>query len=123
MPLRKMTMNYKRALGTYHHMDKKNDMFRIRKLPFWIDTIFCLILLPVMIMLLPIERWLVNNSGFVFILVVWLYIVYIINRTWTMPFLLHDKKRIVAAICLILLTVLITYMITHYQMDISAHRM
>lgn len=41
-------------------------MWQIKKLPFYIDLVFCLVLLPAMITLLPIERWLVNDS-FLFI--------------------------------------------------------
>lgn len=44
-------------------------MWHIKNLPFYIDLVFCLILLPAMITLLPIERWLVNNSTFVYLLV------------------------------------------------------
>ena len=55
-------------------------MWQIKKLPFYIDLVFCLMLLPAMITLLPIERWLVNDSLFVYLLVSWLYIVYILNR-------------------------------------------
>lgn len=50
-------------------------MWQIKKLPFYIDLIFCLVLLPAMMTLLPIERWLINNSLFVYLLVSWLYIV------------------------------------------------
>ena len=46
-------------------------MWQIKKLPFYIDLIFCLVLLPAMMTLLPIERWLINNSLFVYLLVSW----------------------------------------------------
>ena len=68
-------------------------MWKIKHLPFYIDLVFCLILLPAMITLLPIERWLVNDSMFVYILVSWLYIIYILNRRLTMPFLFADKRH------------------------------
>ena len=60
-------------------------MIQIKKLPFYIDLVFCLFLLPAMIMLLPIERWLVYNSVFVYLLIGWLYLIYMINRRFTMP--------------------------------------
>ena len=66
-------------------------MIQIKNLPFCIDLAFCLILLPAMIMLLPIERWLEYNSLFVYLLVSWLYIVYILNRKVIMPYLFGDK--------------------------------
>ena len=38
-------------------------------LPLGIDLFFCLVLLPALIMLLPVERWLESNSTFVVLLV------------------------------------------------------
>ena len=84
-------------------------MWQIKKLPFYIDLIFCLVLLPAMMTLLPIERWLINNSLFVYLLVSWLYIVYILNRRFIMPFMFAGKKRFWIAVSLILLTAVGTY--------------
>lgn len=67
-------------------------MWQIKKLPFYIDLIFCLVLLPAMMTLLPIERWLINNSLFVYLLVSWLYIVYILNRRFIMLLCLPGKN-------------------------------
>lgn len=93
-------------------------MWQIKKLPFYIDLVFCLVLLPAMITLLPIERWLVNDSLFVYLLVSWLYIVYILNRRLTMPLLFIGNRRFLVALVLILLTLAGTYFITRYQMEI-----
>ena len=95
---------------------------RIPKLPLYIDIAFCVVLLPSMIMLLPIERWLVYNSVFVYLLVGWLYVVYWVNRKLTVPFLFRDQKRLIWAFILIALTVIGTYLITSYQMEISPWR-
>lgn len=98
-------------------------MWQIKKLPFYIDLIFCLVLLPAMMTLLPIERWLINNSLFVYLLVSWLYIVYILNRRFIMPFMFAGKKRFWMAVSLILLTAVGTYLITRYQMEVPLHHM
>ncbi|MEE1233019.1 MAG: histidine kinase [Phocaeicola sp.] len=98
-------------------------MIQIKNLPFCIDLAFCLILLPAMIMLLPIERWLEYNSLFVYLLVSWLYIVYILNRKVTMPYLFGDKKQIWAAAAFMLATLIGTYFITRYQMEVPFHHM
>lgn len=98
-------------------------MWQIKNLPFYIDLAFCLVLLPAMIRLLPIERWLINDSLFVYLLVSWLYIIYIINRRITMPFLFSDKKHCWTALIFILLTLVGTYFITRYQMEVPMHQM
>lgn len=90
-------------------------MWQIKKLPFYIDLVFCLVLLPAMITLLPIERWLVSDSLFVYLLVSWLYIVYILNRRLTMPFLFAGNRRFLIALILILFTLAGTYFITRYH--------
>lgn len=82
-----------------------------KNLPLLIDIIFCVILLPLMIMLLPVERWLTHNSAFVFLLVIWLYAVYFLNRKLTVP-LVFSKKRYWTALLLLLLTVFFTWLVT-----------
>lgn len=96
-------------------------MWQVKKLPFFIDIIFCLVLLPAMIALLPIERWLINNSLFVYLLIAWLYIVYVLNRHIIMP-RVFSKKHIGLIVILFLLTMLGTYLITCYQMEIPLHK-
>ena len=98
-------------------------MWKFKHLPFYIDLAFCLILLPAMITLFPIERWMTNNSTFVYLLVSWLYVVYILNRSLSIPFLFAGNRRFWIAVTLILLTVAGTYLITRYQMEVPSHRM
>ena len=53
----------------------------------------------------------------------WLYIVYILNRRFIMPFMFAGKKRFWMAVSLILLTAVGTYLITRYQMEVPLHHM
>ena len=92
-----------------------------RNLPLFIDLAFCLVLLPIMIMLLPIERWLTSNMVFVCILVGWLYIVYITNRCLTVPFMFRRKKYLVWSLVILILMIVITWLITQYQLDMPRH--
>ncbi len=92
-----------------------------KKMQLWIDLFFCLVLLPVMIYLLPIERWLHNNLLFVCLLVCWLYIVYFVNRTFTVPSLFKNRKRLVWAMLVIVAMVGITYLLSHYKMEFPFH--
>ena len=67
-------------------------MWKTRHLPLIIDLLFCGVLLPVMLKLLPIERWIVNDSTFVYLLAGWLYVVYLLNRAWILPSLLRRRR-------------------------------
>ena len=92
-------------------------MWKTRHLPLIIDLLFCGVLLPVMLKLLPIERWIVNDSTFVYLLAGWLYVVYLLNRAWILPSLLR-RRRVLLGLGLILQPQLVTWLITRYQMDI-----
>ena len=93
-----------------------------KKVQLWIDLFFCLVLLPVMIYLLPIERWLENNFMFVCLLVVWLYIVYFVNRIFTVPSLFKDRKRLIWAVIVVLAMIGITYLLSQYKMEFHFQR-
>lgn len=86
-------------------------------LPLGIDLFFCLILLPAMITLLPVERWLENNSTFVVLLVGWLYTVYFLTRKTCVPMLFRSRRQLIIALCLLVGTVLVTWLVTQYQME------
>lgn len=98
-------------------------MWKLKRLPFYIDLAFCLLLLPTMLTLLPIERWLVNNSAFVYILISWLYIIYILNRKIVVPYMFSNRKRLIIALLILAITAIGTYFITQYQMEEPLKRM
>lgn len=68
-------------------------MINHKYLPGGIDLFFCVALLPAMIALLPVERWLENNSTFVILLVGWLYAVYFLTRKVCVPMLFQSHRR------------------------------
>lgn len=82
-----------------------------RNLPLLTDIFFCLILLPVMIMLLPVERWLTHHTIFVVVFVLWLYAVYFIHRKLTVP-LVFRKKNWWAPILIFIAAILVTWLIS-----------
>ena len=86
-------------------------------LPIGIDLFFCIILLPAMMMMLPVDKWLESNSLFVITLIVWLYAVYFCIKQISVPMALKDKKHLLIAIAVLLGTIFITWLITQYQMD------
>lgn len=88
-----------------------------KHLPLGIDLFFCLVLLPALIMLLPVERWLANNSTFVVLLVGWLYAVYFLTRKACVPMLFRSRRQLVIALCMLAGTVLVTWLVTQYQME------
>lgn len=86
-------------------------------LPLGIDLFFCFVLLPAMIALLPVERWLANNSPFVLTLITWLYAVYFLSRKACVPMMFRSRRQLVIALCILAGTLLVTWIITRYQME------
>ena len=88
-----------------------------RRLPLLIDLLFCIVLMPFMIYLLPLDRWLENNTGFVVLLFGWLFLVYLINRNVCVPFFFKDKRHVLCSLVIFFLMVLLTYALSTYQLD------
>lgn len=92
-------------------------MISKKYIPIGIDFFFCIVLIPALMMILPVEKWLVSNSIFVLLLIAWLYAVYFCVKEACLPMLFKGKKRMLLAVGILLATVLGTWLITQYQMD------
>lgn len=90
----------------------------------YIDLAFCLIVLPVMAMIFPVERWFHNFPWYVISVGSWLYAIYIINRLFTVPFLFKSKKHQITGVLIIILSLVTTALlssITLYTPKINIH--
>lgn len=74
----------------------------------YIDLVFCLIVLPGIFLLSPIERWAHHFTTYTVMAGIWLYALYFINRRIAIPLLFVNKRERVKGIAIILLTVLVT---------------
>ena len=83
-----------------------------------IDLAFCLVLLPFMIWLLPVSRWAASNAPFVVLFVGWLYVVYFAYRYYAVPRMFRGRRQIVAAIAVIAVTLVVTWLISRYRFEI-----
>lgn len=90
-----------------------------RNIPRLIDLVFCFVLLPALIMLLPIDKWWQDNSTFIVILFGWLYATYWLHRSITVPLVCGDKKRPIIAAAIVVISLILTFMLSHYQLDFS----
>lgn len=82
----------------------------MKKVSCYIDFVFCLVVLPLMALIFPIERWFHNFPLFVIFLGVWLYSLYACNRLLTVPYLYGNRKKKTAGIVMIVISVAITMM-------------
>lgn len=81
----------------------------MKNISLYIDLAFCVIVLPVMMMIFPIERWLHNFQWYVVSVGAWLYCLYILNRVVTVPCLFKGKKNLVTGILIIVFSIAVTY--------------
>lgn len=81
----------------------------MKRIPLYIDLTFCVIVLPVMMMLFPVERWLHNFQWYVITVGIWLYCLYFLNRLVTVPFLFKGKHNRIVGAVLIVASLLVTY--------------
>lgn len=63
-----------------------------RRIAFYIDLLFCLVIMPLAIMLLPVDRWIVHNAAFLITLIVYVYVLYFVYRWVCLPKLFIQKK-------------------------------
>lgn len=90
----------------------------MKNVSIYIDLVFCLIVLPVMVMIFPVERWYHNFQWYVITVGFWLYALYFMNRIFTVPALFRTRKSRWMGIVLILVSFGITYMLTQISLYI-----
>lgn len=84
----------------------------MKNVSLYIDLVFCIIVLPVMAMIFPIERWFHNFQAYMITVTVWLYAVYFINRAVTVPFLFRGERKRIFGILLIVTSLVATYLLS-----------
>lgn len=78
-----------------------------------IDLLFCLVIMPPIIMLVPVDKWVVHNTAFFLTLVAYLYALYFTYRRAKLPSLFMQRKfdRILLLLAVLLL---ITFLLTRF---------
>lgn len=81
----------------------------MKNLAKYIDLAFCLIVLPVMVIMFPIERWYHHFQTYVISLGLWLYCLYFLNRLLTVPCLFEGGKKRILGIITVIVSLTVTY--------------
>lgn len=90
----------------------------MKNLAFYIDLAFCLVVLPIMVALSPIERWVHNFTTYMILAGIWLYLVYIVNRIFTIPFLFGNRNKKICGITMIILSIIVTFILSGVELYI-----
>lgn len=79
----------------------------------YIDLLFCLVIVPLTIMLLPVDRWMEHNAPFLISLVVYVYALYFVYRYFKLPRLLMQRGW-GRAVALMAVLIGVTVGLTHF---------
>lgn len=79
----------------------------------YIDLIFCIVFLPLVITLIPVDRWLIKYTWFAISLIVFLYLLYFIYRRIKVPRMFMQKQYGRLTLWLIFI-VGCTFLISHF---------
>ena len=87
-----------------------------KKINLYIDIIFCVVVLPLVLSIIPIERMFANATIFTVVLIIFLYAVYFLFRRIRVPALIM-KKRYTSAIFFILMLIVSTFFLAHFPLS------
>lgn len=85
------------------------------RIALYIDLLFCLVIMPLAIMLLPVDRWIVTNTAFLVTLVSYVYVLYFVYRRACLPKLFMQKKYL-HIVLLLGVMIAVTELLTHFPM-------
>lgn len=85
------------------------------RIPLYIDLLFCLVIMPLAIMLLPVDRWIVHNTAFLITLVLYVYVLYFLYRWICLP-KLFMQRRYLRITLFMLCFVGMTELLTHFPL-------
>lgn len=86
--------------------------FEVKNVTVYIDLVFCLMVLPVMAIIFPVERWFHYFPLYIITVGVWLYALYFANRLFVMPAIFGTRKQRLIGPVAILLSFAVTYMLS-----------
>lgn len=87
----------------------------MKTIALYTDVAFCLVLLPLMIYVFPVERWWGTYPLFFFSFIGWLYVTYFTYKYFIVPRLFHHGKQRITGIIAITISLLVTYLFSAYE--------
>lgn len=98
-------------------LQKENPFYkkpmRKHRISLYIDLLFCMVIMPLAIMLLPVDRWIVDNIAFFLTLIAYVYGLYFVYR-WTRIPRLFIKRKYLQIILLLIILITITESFTYF---------
>lgn len=87
----------------------------MKNVALYIDLVFCLVLLPLLMYAFPVERWWGTHPWFFGSFVVWLYVTYFLYKYFIIPRLFQTGRRRICAFVAIAVSFAFTYLFSDYE--------
>lgn len=87
----------------------------MKHIPLYTDLAFCLIILPLIIFIFPVERWWGAYPLFFGTFIAWLYITYFLYKYYIVPRLFYNKIQRIRAIMAVIISLLVTFFFSSYN--------
>lgn len=88
----------------------------MKNISLYIDLVFCIIVLPLMALIFPVERWFHNFQWYVIAVGTWLLFLYVLNRIVTVPLIFKKTRERVIGVMIFLISISITYWFATIQL-------
>ena len=88
---------------------------KLKRVSAYVDAVFCLVILPLMIGIIPLDKMFANATVFTVVLVVFLYSVYFLYRKLSVPSMFMKQKYLRAFVFMGVLLVT-TSLLAHYPL-------
>lgn len=85
----------------------------VKKITLWIDLFFCCVFLPLIITLVPVEKWIDKYTSFAITLIAFLYGVYFLIRYVNIPQLVMRRKYL-HVLCVVALVIATTFALSQF---------
>lgn len=85
------------------------------RIALYIDLLFCLVIIPLVIMLLPVDKWIVHNTVFLIVLIVYVYVLYFVYRWARLPQMFMQRKYF-SIVGLMVVLVGVTFLLSYFPM-------
>lgn len=89
----------------------------MRNVSLYIDLAFCLVFLPLMIFIFPVERWWGTYPLFFISFIAWLYVTYFVYKYFIIPKLFHGKRQRIYAFAVMAFSLLVTFLFSSYEIS------
>ena len=87
----------------------------MKNVSLYTDIAFCIIFLPLMIFVFPVERWWASYPVFLCMFVCWLYVTYFLYKYFIVPSMFHSGRQRVYAIAAMIVSLAVTLLLSSYE--------